>query len=707
MQKQHEHGYGGEQTPIRCATSARRVHDCVLLILVSVIIQSMNSCSAVAQTLAHTAYSDHIRGASIDSLLAQAEFLRAREPKKARAFAQAAYNRAVSAENLSRQAQALMILGYTVWVQGLFEESLRYSLESYRLTEKVMLSIPDSSTHAIGALHRQICILTRQIGNVYVFQRNFSLAETYFTKALAKARDLNDTNLIVLSLNNVGAISYYQNRFDSAMTWYERAAAFCSETTSTEYAALTFLNLGQTSAKQGKNDDALNFATRGLFICNAIGEKRYAISALLTIAAVQRTQSRFADAETALKQAIHRAEELGSLEFLRDSYAEYTLLAEAKKRYPEALQYERLQQKYNDSMFSQQSANRIAALSAIHQEEEQRQEIALLRETTRNQHFIRNSLLAGVLMLGVLAVLFWNRYRLKQRSESALRQKNEEILQQQYELQQQSEEIFQFNVEISARNEELAKANLEKNELMGIVAHDLKNPLAGIQGMAYILQMDKSQENTEQAIEHIISASKRMFGLIENLLDVNALESGVLTLSPQALDSVSIVQSVIEQLRQAAEVKNIRIALSSEQDCLLLHADRNAFVQVTENLISNAVKYSPQGKTVYVSLSIVGKEAEGKLSFADAKAHHFTALVPETRHLLLAVRDEGPGISAEDQQKLFGKFVRLSARPTGGEHSTGLGLSIVKKLVVAMQGHVWCESEFGKGATFFVEWPQV
>ena len=71
----------------------------------------------------------------------------------------------------------------------------------------------------------------------------------------------------------------------------------------------------------------------------------------------------------------------------------------------------------------------------------------------------------------------------------------------------------------------------------------------------------------------------------------------------------------------------------------------------------------------------------------------------------MEVQDEGPGLSAEDQKKLFGKFARLSAKPTGGEHSTGLGLSIVKKMVEAMNGKVWCESELGRGATFIVEFP--
>lgn len=111
------------------------------------------------------------------------------------------------------------------------------------------------------------------------------------------------------------------------------------------------------------------------------------------------------------------------------------------------------------------------------------------------------------------------------------------------------------------------------------------------------------------------------------------------------------------------------------------NADPNVLTQVLENLVSNAVKYSPPDRSIFVRL----KQLPGTVRFE--------------------VQDEGPGLSAEDQQKLFGKFARLTAKPTGDETSTGLGLSIVKRMVEAMNGEVWCESEAGQGATFIVELP--
>ncbi|MFY7998474.1 MAG: sensor histidine kinase [Candidatus Kapaibacteriota bacterium] len=128
-------------------------------------------------------------------------------------------------------------------------------------------------------------------------------------------------------------------------------------------------------------------------------------------------------------------------------------------------------------------------------------------------------------------------------------------------------------------------------------------------------------------------------------------------------------------------------------------------------MLSNAIKYSPHGKNVFVqvrshwSLGIGHSANDGDSNNASMTNSPITNDQSTNAFLRIEVRDEGPGLSPDDMTKLFGKFARLSARPTGGEHSTGLGLSIVKKMVEAMNGKVWCESEQGKGATFIVELP--
>ena len=177
-------------------------------------------------------------------------------------------------------------------------------------------------------------------------------------------------------------------------------------------------------------------------------------------------------------------------------------------------------------------------------------------------------------------------------------------------------------------------------------------------------------------------AVKRMSAIISNLLDINAIETGKMNLVLTTFDIVPILHQSIHDFQHHLASKNIHINFAPPSGSMSIHADSSAVAQVVNNLISNAAKYTPKGKQI------------------------FMRLVNQATMLRLEVQDEGIGIAPEEMQKLFGKFVRLSTRPTDGEDSTGLGLSIVKKMVQAMNGKVWCESVLGQGATFIVELPK-
>jgi signal transduction histidine kinase/ligand-binding sensor domain-containing protein len=271
-----------------------------------------------------------------------------------------------------------------------------------------------------------------------------------------------------------------------------------------------------------------------------------------------------------------------------------------------------------------------------------------------------------------------------------LRDANTEISRQLEILDEQSRNIELSNTQLQTlnedlahRNDELALLNAEKNEFLGIVSHDLKNPIGAIRGLSELIESGElAQEEIIPIAKQIYSSSERMLDLVTNLLDVNRLESGGVTMHSFAFDLAPYLVLIIEQYTAPAAAKNITLRFAMETDDSTVFADEQAVMQVLDNLISNAVKYSPQEKNIFIRLQ----------SSSEA--------------VRVEIQDEGPGISAEDQKKLFGKFARLSARPTGGEHSTGLGLSIVKKMVEAMNGRVWCESTLGNGATFVVELPK-
>jgi signal transduction histidine kinase len=238
---------------------------------------------------------------------------------------------------------------------------------------------------------------------------------------------------------------------------------------------------------------------------------------------------------------------------------------------------------------------------------------------------------------------------------------------------------------LQLKNRQLTQLNQEKDEFLGIAAHDLKNPLSSIQGLATLIANDIDNMPRAKKIEYlklIQVSSERMFDLIKALLDVNAIESGQMQIQLAQITLVPLVEQVVQSYYPRAKAKNITLNLQVMPNIMdQIVAHEGTLRQILDNLVSNAIKYSQHGQFVTIRLHNI------------------------EQRIRCAIQDEGPGLSAADQQKLFNKFTRLKPRPTGGESSTGLGLYIVKKLVETMQGKVWCESELNEGATFIVELP--
>src|SRR4030095_1690986 len=232
-------------------------------------------------------------------------------------------------------------------------------------------------------------------------------------------------------------------------------------------------------------------------------------------------------------------------------------------------------------------------------------------------------------------------------------------------------------------NDSLIKLNEEKNEFMGIAAHDLRNPLSGILSFSRKLRTQPeryTKEEVSQITHEMELASEKMLELISKMLDYNIIESGKKIFNSGRFSANEILLSMMPAYNERAAAKNISVNFSCEDD-MFVYADRDALEQILDNLISNAIKFTPQGKNIFIK------------AFTNGGFTRFE------------VKDEGPGLTDKDKQKLFGRFARLSAQPTGNEKSTGLGLSIAKKLTNIMGGKIWCESTHGEGATFIIELP--
>lgn len=257
---------------------------------------------------------------------------------------------------------------------------------------------------------------------------------------------------------------------------------------------------------------------------------------------------------------------------------------------------------------------------------------------------------------------------LEQRAELADRGINDALL----------KELIMKYVESERRLREL---NDLKNRFLGMAAHDLRNPLGSIRGFSEILLEGESDEATTKEFLTIINdVSNQMLDLLNELLDISVIESGKFTLSREAGNLAALAGRRVHLCGSSAAKKGIVIK-EEYSPCPEMEFDPKKVSQVLDNLISNAIKFSPLGSVVTVSLSVAGESVR------------------------LFVEDRGPGISEEDRPKLFGEFQKLSAKPTGDEKSTGLGLAIAKKIVEAHGGAIGVEGAPGGGSRFFFTLP--
>lgn len=246
----------------------------------------------------------------------------------------------------------------------------------------------------------------------------------------------------------------------------------------------------------------------------------------------------------------------------------------------------------------------------------------------------------------------------------------------------EAEILHEKNEELDGLNKKLIALNEEKNEFLGIAVHDLKNPLNGISLAAsgLIKNLDKiSQEKFDTTISRIESVTGRMKLILNNLLDVNAIESGEYNLNYQNINISSLLKDIVSHFKSVADEKSISLEYENKIGEILFSTDENALTEILENLISNAIKYSEENKSVWVILT------------------------KSDKNFIIQIIDSGLGIKEEEQEKIFKKFAKISNKPTAGENSTGLGLSIVKKLTELLGGSITFKSIYGSGSTFTLE----
>ena len=252
------------------------------------------------------------------------------------------------------------------------------------------------------------------------------------------------------------------------------------------------------------------------------------------------------------------------------------------------------------------------------------------------------------------------------------------------ELSRLNNELTTAQRELAKKNFELARLNEQKNQFLGIAAHDLRNPLEVIQTYSEFLLEDAAAVLSGEQIEFIhkiYSSSAFMLNLVNDFLDYSRIEAGRLELHLAPVDLAGLTEKVVERSRVIADKKQVEIIFRTPEILPELRLDESKIEQVLSNLLGNAIKFSPPRARIEVTVQRRGGE------------------------IILAVKDDGPGIERDEAETLFAPFVSGKNKPTGGEKSTGLGLAIVKKIVEGHGGAISFETEKDAGSVFYISLP--
>ena len=591
--------------------------------------------------------------------------------------------------------------------QGDFARALEYTLRALRIDER--LGRKDYLANSF-----------LNIGTLYIRQKEYATALEYYERSITMFRALGQAEAASEVLHGIGRVWKDRRDFAKAQRYFDSALSTARAFGNQRLIGDITHDIGSTYLYQADTKRAASYLTEAL---RARQERQnnagiaQTLSAFGTLSMLKRD---LRAAQRFYEQSLHIANGLNLREIQMKVLSHLSDIAKQQGRYKEALDYQSRGYAYKDSIFNNARSRDMGRLEMLYRIEQRDAENRLLvkdRELQRANQARERLLLwavsGGLLLSFVVGVLLWRSGKQQRLANAQLRKQQQLLEEQAGEIQIINTELQESNLRLLDTNEQLKDANAEilqqtnmlqaknaalerldkeKNEFLGIAAHDLKNPLATIRLSAELLDRFRDRMDTEEwhgRLRHIAETVDRMMRIITDLLNSNALESGVMSVDLVQVSPGAMLERLQADYEARAAAKSLTLRITPYSPILAI-ADTTMLFGVLENLLSNAVKFSPPNTTITLSVES-GVHVEKN----------------DENVCRISIQDQGPGISDEDKQKLFGKFVRLTARPTVGEHSTGLGLSIVKKMVEAMNGRVWCESELGKGATFIVELPKV
>ena len=493
------------------------------------------------------------------------------------------------------------------------------------------------------------------IGMVYQKQANYSQALKMHQEALKIRKNLGDTGYMAHSYNYIGDIYKSQGLYTKAQEMFQQSLKFHQQTAYKSGIATVYLNLGTLALAQKQKKEAKAYFEEALVLRQEMGERDMSAEAWVQLGVAYYIEKRFADAQKHLTKGLNIARKTSNPVTVRDG-AEYLFKVYKRTNQPQkALENHILFKQMTDSLLNEKNIRQVTQLEERFGAQKREDSLKLIQSNERKvltaeintQKANRRAALIGIgLLVLLLTLLGW--FLVVQRRG---KRKLGEALDQ------------------------LVGLDYFKQQMLGMIVHDLKNPLNSIIGLS-------ERNNKDARLMAINQSGKRMHNLVMNILDVQRIEDKQMPLDKTVTPVRVLVDDALSQIGFIAQEKNLQIKINTLPNASL-EVDPVLLTRVMVNLLTNASKYTPQNQEILISVEEVD------------------------HYCKISVKDTGIGIAPEFLDKVFDKFAQSQPQHSGLMPSTGLGLTFCKLVVEAHGGNIGVNSSLGKGSTFWFSLPIV
>ncbi len=519
----------------------------------------------------------------------------------------------------------------------------------------------------------------QNIGMVYYDLRNFELSLEYYFKSLELNKKLGTKTNIAGLNQNIGLFYFARQDYRKASVYINESLKLYRDLKDEEGIASSFSNLGLIYQAQQNYGQALEYFQQAQNIFSSISHKPGIITTTHNIGCVYADLADFHKALNYYQKSLEMADSLNLTEMILANYDAISKLYTKVKEYKKALEYQSVYYHLKDSLYSQEARDKIDELETAFTVELKERELASKTKELRHQKAYKYLLAAGMTVVLLSLIFLILAYSRKSKAEKELKQhkKNLEIL-----IEQKSEEL---KASINERRYALESDRL-KSAFLANMSHELRTPMNAIIAFSNFLKDSSlSTEKRDEYINYITTAGDTLLHLVDDIIDSAKIESKQLNINKMRCNITDLIfemREIFNEIRSRKQRSHIEIRIdeSSQKDDVYIITDPLRLKQVLSNLLENAIKYTMEG---YVEFGYVLEE----------------------KGVTFFVKDTGIGIPKDKFDYIFQRFSQIEYTVKDVFRGTGLGLSITKNLVELLGGHIWVESELGKGSTFYFTIP--